>query len=320
MRVLKMCADLWWRLEVPHAQWPYKLLLMVDPLTRPQDQFDIAKQCFDANACDLDPHFTRKLRNIYFGPHDMYADSDLKTLLIAWGREGKLCNMHTERLLASIKQAAPGRSPELERVITCGYMAQMLKAHKKVGGRDPRIMIGKTAVAQGAPPRRGEPTAKRPKKSRAHVLYANEKRQMSMADIKPGKAEMDELMSGWMNGYHGLADAEKQQWVDQVNEAILHEPDAQPEKDSFNIRSGVARGLWNLNDDDFPVKYSALRDTFARYTNSQLQDGVGDYGSEDEFLPGFTAAARYLREDWNKRAVIYGEGCASSEQFKELTE
>ena len=54
-----------------------------------------------------------------------------------WGRHGHICNMACERLLARIKAAAPGRAPNLERIVAAGGLTQWLEEYKKVRRQPP---------------------------------------------------------------------------------------------------------------------------------------------------------------------------------------
>ena len=69
-----------------------------------------------------------------------------------WAIQTMMANMHIERLLALIKQATLCRkSPEAERVVSCGWLTQALRAHRAAGAPDCRSISRQQLQREGAP-------------------------------------------------------------------------------------------------------------------------------------------------------------------------
>ena len=198
--------------------WPFRLLGMIDSKRSPSAQFEVAVELYNSDLtpeCDLDASCTLKAKRLFFGPHDMATSQDFKNALTDWVSEGRLCKMHTERQRATIKRAVPGSSPEMERVLSAGYMAQVLQSHLRAGGKDVRKTSAVDLVHAGAPLRQAERRKRQPKKVQAHILYAKHKRQeygtlakLYGRSIKP--LELAARMKAWITEYKHLLAVEQE--------------------------------------------------------------------------------------------------------------
>ena len=65
-------------------------------------------------------------------------DGEVRQALQTWSHKTRLCNMHTERDLALVKQASPMKNPLAERLAAAGLLTQWLRSHRAAGGVDPR--------------------------------------------------------------------------------------------------------------------------------------------------------------------------------------
>ena len=115
-----------WRSKC-YDTWPYTWILRVHPSLSRDHQARTCQSLWRAHLCDIDRDFCEKLRVLYPTWREAYDDVELTSATTTWSRKGKLCNMHLERDLASIKMwssmkhCTQKKVIEAERLCACGY-------------------------------------------------------------------------------------------------------------------------------------------------------------------------------------------------------
>jgi hypothetical protein len=170
-KVLHMGAHVFWRLEEVFNTWPYRLLLIVFTPTW-DEQLKVCQQVYDMDECCIDRHATGKARKLFDSARSMCKSECFRAMLLNFGH-CPLANMHIERMLALIR-ASVGKSPLLEQLLDNGYLTQVLSAHLKSGGKDPRVTTREDLVKAGAPIRAVEcPSKSTSRHLPEQLLYAN---------------------------------------------------------------------------------------------------------------------------------------------------
>lgn len=170
--ILQLAAHTWWRLYHVFADWPYRLLVMVDSRVPAAAQIEVAHDLFSTPLCCLDTRFSRKLRQMYTSPVEMLECTHLRSTLIEWGVSARLTNMVQERNLALVKQATRGKAPLVERLHAAGMLTQLLASHRAHGLSDPCVVRRDELIAKGAP-LEGAPRRRNRRMMRPHIAYAN---------------------------------------------------------------------------------------------------------------------------------------------------
>ena len=153
--ILQMSAQIWkWFEQVYSAEYcsgEFKLLRMFD--VRRSNEFEAnAAEFWNDFACNKGPDIETKVMEIYETLDQFRSCPHLRNLMRNWGNTGKLCNMHTERILKDVKQATPVKHPIVERFLAAGCLKQFITRHVcSFGGDDPRVITTKRLVAAGAP-------------------------------------------------------------------------------------------------------------------------------------------------------------------------
>ncbi len=134
---LSMVAQVYWRLVVQYEDWPYPLAASTDPSCSGEDVRKVAERLWSENLCCLDEPCSRKVRMLFPSAEEMLRDEDFMEMLRLWGRRGRLCNMHVERILSLVRKSVSEAVPNLERLCGAGFLAQTLREHRQAGGRHP---------------------------------------------------------------------------------------------------------------------------------------------------------------------------------------
>ena len=137
----------------------------------------IAKPFLQANKCCVDDYFSLKARDLFGSAEAMCSSGCFRACIRSW-RRSPLSNMHLERLLALIKRSAPGRSPNVERMLSSGYLTQVLTDHVTHGQRDPRVFDVERLLADGVPLEQGTSSVCTPVKRKGPsegMIWSNEK-------------------------------------------------------------------------------------------------------------------------------------------------
>jgi hypothetical protein len=202
-----MVAETAWRLLLTFSEWPYPLGRLADPGLSDECKLQLAQQFIDAFLCCLDENFGAKLKGVHIRPEDLLGDSELMSLLELWVKCSRICNMHLERMLASVRKAAPGKCPNSERMCAAGLLRQTLAEHTRAGGLHPAAATRKDLVSEGVPLLSNVQAAvAMPSKARGHISYS--KKQVAEARaLKAGpltKEELTAVQRSAMNRWRAL--------------------------------------------------------------------------------------------------------------------
>lgn len=316
-RVANIAGHAWWRLEVPHADFPFKLCALFDPRLTAEHRLAEAERFWATPSCCLDPDSSGKLKTLYHGPAHMLHDKSLEDSVRLFGRHGRLSNMDIERLLALVKSGSPERRPNLEHVVSAGFFNQMLAKHRAHGCRDPRVQSTKDLLADGAPlaASRSRRTATQPSKNRPHLAYANAawadyKRAQANASPSGGppkfaRSEWARFMSDAAKKYSELPEATRStfQHIAQVN-ALRGGSGTEAEADGVADRVNSS-WHWQISEDSLPFGVAALRGAMCEKCELPMDTSV-------EQLPGLTAISDRLREEVLQQSVVRDRGCMIS--------
>ena len=78
------------------------------------------------------------MRDAHDTADSLLADEVLMQCIDLWIEHGRIENIGCERLLALIRSSTPEQTPTAEGRVTLGFLTQLLQAHLKFGGLDPR--------------------------------------------------------------------------------------------------------------------------------------------------------------------------------------
>ena len=106
----------------------------------------------------------------------MLADSDFMQMLHLWAKNGRLCNMHIERELASVRKSVAEKVPNLEHLAASAFLSQTLRRHVGAGGQKPGVVTRASLVESEVPIHAlaDRPTAV-PGRARGHLLLMQER-------------------------------------------------------------------------------------------------------------------------------------------------
>lgn len=190
--VLGLLAQVHVRFTVEFSSWPYRLAQLVDVTASAEEREELAREFFRAEDCCLDPHCSRKLRNLVDSPEQLLADMDLMNVLRSWTHVARVSNMHTERTFARIRKSVPHRLPNAERLCAAGYLAQVRHKHRCAGGEADNL-VRQDLVGDGAPVSAFSEQAKSmPSKARGHVMLMTKRIREAQA-AKGGRLTREEL-------------------------------------------------------------------------------------------------------------------------------
>lgn len=188
--LLTLAAKLWYSFVIPLSGFPYSLVKLVIPAPEVQ-RAAVAEHLFRTPDCCLDADFSRKVKGLAGSADALMRHEPLLGAIDAWSRQGRLCNMHTERLLAAIRKATASKAPVAERLISAGTLSQVSTLHRRCGGHDPRKVTRKQVADMGAPLKSAFAT-RNPNMRRPHIEFINAKRaerrragiQLAFADFR----------------------------------------------------------------------------------------------------------------------------------------
>ena len=150
--LLDMGAQVWWRLAA-FREWPFHFTEVCDGRTSEAQRL-VLNELFakSETVCCLDKDFARKVLNMFNSAEHTLVDSALAACLRGRAEKYIVVNMHLERLLSQVRLAIGSeKSPEAERVCGAGFLAQVLRDHLALGGRDPRIQDRRGLLQDGPP-------------------------------------------------------------------------------------------------------------------------------------------------------------------------
>ena len=207
-------AQLYWRLVLPFAAWPFPLVTLVDAAASADECQRVLQRFFAAEACCLDAGFSRKARSFFQSAEQLLADVDFRDVLVQFATHFKWSNMATERLLALFKAATPSKRPVLERFCCSGLLAQVLQEHYAAGGIHPGI-IRRKDVEKGTPLDSAHSARSVPTRARGHVaLMAFRVREARAAKLggRLTQAELRRVRRAGAEEFQKLPMAAQAEW------------------------------------------------------------------------------------------------------------
>ena len=222
------------------------------------------------------------------GPQELLDDAHMMAALAEWGLKSRITNMGCERLLASVKTAAPGRAPLAEHVCAGGFMKQLLTHHVLHGGSDPTVVSGHDLVQKGAPLRMAEKGAHNKHMCRPSLLYANDK--LTAECRRSGRLSQQQrnaVLKGAMRDWHSQGPAGQAVYLARARAARAEANDRSSVEPSASA-DHVSR-FCGLGSAEFPISLEATRAVFFECA------GKTDTGNEWD-IPGFTSHSKDLRK------------------------
>lgn len=260
---LKVLAQVHWRLSLGFSCWPYPLLSLVDPTTSERDKSALAQKVFDEKRCCLDPHCTRKVRDLLLGPTELLEDTELMSTLRSWSMKGRVCNMHVERIFARVRQSTPQTSPNIERVCAAGFLKELSLAHVKAGGTLPGVVFRSDLLAENTPIQavRGEALGK-PAMARGHITYMTHKLDEARGGMPRNKlpqAEQAAVRKAAMAEWRAMSPESAKVWVDRARDqaAVPDTPADEVIEPATFYDSDV---LWGISSFSSPLSPSVLEE------------------------------------------------------------
>ncbi len=124
-------------------------------------------------------------------PQKILDHKGLQSALDTWSWVGRICNFHTERLLALFRKACPKRPmAAAERFVSAGTICQVLRCHRIAGGRDPRSIKRSQLLAAGV----GlacKTKSRKENKRRSLLSFVNKRRsELCSAGVKRSREEL----------------------------------------------------------------------------------------------------------------------------------
>lgn len=127
--------------------------MLQDPMAPESDVAAFLRQSSPGSGNDV---LVRRVRQMFGGATELMADETFMSGLRLWLAKVKCTNMHLERHLAHMKASLQGlaeNSPDAERLVSVGFLGELLTSHKRHGGTACRVVSRKEVMAAGAPPR-----------------------------------------------------------------------------------------------------------------------------------------------------------------------
>ena len=217
-----------------------------------------------------------------------------------WIEHGRIENIGCERLLALIRSSTPEQTPTAEGRVTLGFLTQLLQAHLKFGGLDPRSTTRQDLLDHGMDIRAGsskDESVPEPM-HRAHVLYQKEKTAARVQrGVKLSREERYQELSDLTTEFHGLSASDQAPYIleaDSLNaHAMLQQlrgPDEEHAVDMYS--TGLGDRLWGFSDKHNPIQSNIV--------NQVLRRLCGREGP----LPGFTEGCASWRREFIKKSFI----------------
>ncbi len=186
--ILGVYAQVWWRFQIPFGSFPYKLLTLVDPAATDAEKNEIARAVINGPRCCLDSACTHKVRAAHDSPESLLSDKELMNVLLMWAIHGRVCSMHVERMFAQIRCSVPDGA-YAERIVSCGFLSQLLKKHRECGGIAPSSFRRSDALDMGLPTRAHVDDAiLMPKRARGHLAHIIRRHNETKAASGDGKS------------------------------------------------------------------------------------------------------------------------------------
>ena len=120
----------WYWLE-PLKDFPHRWVACFDERRCEVERDAIFDEGWSQPICCSHPHFCRKLKDprMYQAVDSLKKCVSFKSAVLGYARQGRVSNMHSERLLSSVRRASPAKLPYAERVLAAGLLTQWLRPH-----------------------------------------------------------------------------------------------------------------------------------------------------------------------------------------------
>lgn len=206
---------MYWRLVLKYEDWPYTLARLSDVRSTEKELQQIAQSLFDAPPCCLDATMSLKIRNMFGSPQELLDSVSFRSSLKLWAKQSRVCNMHVERIFALVRKSVPDKVPNLERLVSAGYLSQILRTHMQAGGRHPCSVARGDLVADDVPINAAASMPDRMEsKRRGHLLWMTEK--CHAARLRKGAsltaAEQADTRREAMREWRGLDDEVRREY------------------------------------------------------------------------------------------------------------
>ena len=303
---LSLATHFWWRSAV-FAQWPLRFAALLSGIPR-SEQEQILSEFFAAKPCCLDPEFSSKMSRLFRSPSELLDNEKFMMGLRLWSKVTKVTNMHLERLLSLTKRSLGQKdSPEVERLISIGMMAQILSKHLAAGGADPRFTTRAMLLQAGAPIRVAEhskpPTGSKP--SGPFFAFRGERLQLRLDRHGPlkrlaAKAEMRDIRRDW----RGMSEEGKSVYISKSKEEWLKKKVEQEQQVEEQLRRDDAHAS------RLTGHCSGLGSWRWPITPEEYEQGVRELMGlqQDDVLPGIRACSDRLRKKWLEEALVTEDG------------
>ena len=160
---LVMGARIWRECYLVLTSWPYRLGDLGSDV--PEVRESCVDDLFASRKCCLDADASLKVRARR--QVDVRTDPKLLSTFRVWRRRRRFTNMHTERGLKRVMGSAPKRCVAA-RQIASSFLSAIFSDHLRAGGHDPRKILRRQCIVQGAPIRAATGVRKRRKRDQTH--------------------------------------------------------------------------------------------------------------------------------------------------------
>ena len=278
-------AKIWYMIEVSLQEMPFPFARLADARTDAAAKRRVVEQLFRKPWCEVDPGMGAKLRRFFGGPDetndetkavdDLLNDQALMDGLRLWATSCNLENMCLERLLALIRNTLPDKmTSSAERVVSSGFLAQVLSKHKEVGGSEPWLLRRSDLVARGVPTKANAKAKGKRYGKRPWMFYADERvlarkatvgmgtRSAYYMELKQWAAEFNLLSKEDKQSYEEMARVAADNHATKREMALKMAEDCQETPDEA-YRRLVGQKLWGLSSQQQPIRADVI-DEFAR--------------------------------------------------------
>ncbi len=296
-----MVAQLWLRFAA-YEQFPLRLALLAHPASTDAEKCSIANEVFSSPLCCMDIDFTHKVRRLFETADQLLSDQAFLRGLRLWAAQTKSTNMHLERQLAQVKRSVcqVGKTaPDAERLVSLGFLGQMLASHKCHGGEDCRVHTRAQLLRQGAPLRAGAKHRAKSRPASGFILLQSKateaaKLECSCAGRLLSNAALAELRGGARAQWTQMSAAEKRRWTEKSRCVWLTRSRREEESAELNAAQELLREtrlshhFWGLGSLKWPLSPENLERAIRRALNLAPADP----------LPGHRRYCESLRKDW----------------------
>ena len=187
-----MYIQIFWRFVDLFEDWPFFFVSAAHASHNADTFLECVRQFYASHECCLESFFCIPVRRTFPTEQSLVDATGFWTMIVTWGKKGKVTNVHLERLLAAFKAAAKMRSsdtPSMTRVVDSGELSQFLHEHLKAGGRNPVAFTRDTLLEEGVPLRAAKKRRRAPAMVRKEMVYANAAYADHRRESGPLKAE-----------------------------------------------------------------------------------------------------------------------------------